>query len=164
MADRSDFRLNRASANPAATPRERPQAEQVESDAAVLRALKPVLDDLAHQWDLLGGGAGPNAGAVADPPAAFTEAAATFERRFYQSVLLDEQTNGFVTDIYQCLRTFALETMLWKMWRDTYGPQATREILEHQEARKNLTCEFRRLYASLNRRIAEYVGMHRLEH
>lgn len=145
------------------------RTSQIESDAASFRALKPSLNALEHEWNRLGGGPGPNDEAIREPSDEFAEAGASFEKLYWQAVFLDRETEGMVTGILRCLRNFALETSLWKMWRDTAKwpgtdrSQMTTEITEHQQARKRLTGEFRSLYADLNRHMAEYVGMHRLE-
>lgn len=139
------------------------RTSRIESDAAVLRALRPLINELEHQWNRLGGGPEPSAGAVGEPGKEFADAAATFERQFYHGILHDTESHKLVSQLYWCMRNFAMETGLWQMWRGHPGPEAAREIQQHQEARKRLTGEFRSDYQALNRRMAEYVGMHRLD-
>ena len=134
---------------------------RIESDAASFRRIEPLLDELEHQWNRLGGGPGPQAGAVAMPGPDFDAAAGAFEKANYQIMFLDDAAGKMVRDIYMCTRNFAMHSGILAMYQQ-YPPHYANEIFAEQEARKELTGQFRSLYDSLKRYMTSYVGTHRL--
>lgn len=136
---------------------------RVESDAAVLRIIKPMIDTLEHEWNRLGGGPGPQNGAVGIPGKEFLDAFASLEKQFYHASCIDTEIQSILSDIYWCTRNFATSTGLLQMWLDQpTSKEATDGIKENQEARKEQTGCFRRLYGALNDIIATRIGINRI--
>ena len=99
------------------------RTSRVESDAAVLRALRPLINELEHQWNRLGGGPEPSAGPVGERGKEFADAAATFERQFYHGILHDTESQKLVSQLYWACGTSPWRPAFGRCGADNLGPR-----------------------------------------
>lgn len=133
---------------------------KMDSDSACYRTISPRGDELARDWDLLGGGK--NAGAVSPPSTEWSISAGRFEQTYYQVTFFDHEAERLLRTLFETARGFHIASTNLEE-NISYAPLFGDERKALQDARTALTEKFREVYKDWKINMRNTVGMHRVE-